>query len=102
MSFDPNHNHSITLTEAGNMTEAFRVSNPTEKIGGFFGKKAIQDILDQTDCVGLKFYFARNNGDLTLVVCGAKANQDDLYNGELAEFSYVDPPYSSSSNPLNS
>jgi hypothetical protein len=102
MSFNPNQDHSITLAEAADMTEAFRTSNPTEKIGGFFGKTAIESILNQPNAVGLKFYFARNNGELTLVLCGAESNQNDLYNGVLAEDALGDPPYASAPNPLNS
>ncbi|MFY0644183.1 MAG: hypothetical protein JXR19_06930 [Bacteroidia bacterium] len=102
MSFNPNEDHSISLAEAANITKAYRDANPGAKIGGFFGKDAIQAILDQADCVGLKYYFAIESGQPTLVLCGAKADQDDLYTGSLAEFSNQDPPYSSSPNPLNS
>lgn len=102
MSFDPNQDHSITLAEAAQLTEAFRTANPVEKIGGFFGKDAIVDILNQANCVGLKYYFAIKNGDMVLVLCGAKANQDDLYNGLLAEGPNTDPPAGGAPNPLNS
>ncbi len=101
MAFNPNENHSITLAAASVMTKAYRDANINPKIGGFFGKDAIQAILDQSDCVGLKFYFAMENGNLTLVLCGAKANQDDLYQGVLAEDCFPVPPFNSSSNPLN-
>lgn len=102
MSFNPNQNHSITLTAAAEMTEDYRNANPGAILGGFFGKDAIQAILNQTDCVGIKYYYALNNGAPTLVLVGAKANQDDLYTGLLAEFSLPDPPNSGSNNPLNS
>ena len=103
MSFNPNKNHSITLAEAASMTEAYRNSNPNAQIGVAFGKTAVLDILNQTNCEALKCYFAENsNGELTLVLCGAKANQDDMVNGLLADESYGDPPHSSSANALNS
>jgi hypothetical protein len=102
MSFNPNQNHSVTLAKASSMTKAYRDLNINPIIGGFFGKDVIQAILMQTDCVGLKFYFAIENGNLTLVLCGAKANQNDLYQGILAEDSPLDPPFSASNNPLNS
>ncbi|MFT7101370.1 MAG: hypothetical protein ACJA19_001884, partial [Bacteroidia bacterium] len=41
MSFDPNKNHSITLADAANMTEAYRNANPTAQIGVAFGKTAV-------------------------------------------------------------
>jgi hypothetical protein len=102
MSFNPNENHSITLAEASVMTKAYRDANINSKIGGFFGKDAVQEILNQIDCVGLKFYFALDNGNLTLVLCGATTDENDLYLGYLAEDCKEDPPHHSSNNPLNS
>ena len=102
MSFNPNENHSITLAEASVMTKAYRDANINSKIGGFFGKDAVQEILNQIDCVGLKFYFALDNGNLTLVLCGATTDENDLYLGHLAEDCKEDPPHHSSNNPLNS
>lgn len=102
MSFNPNENHSITLAEASVMTKAYRDANINSKIGGFFGKDAVQEILNQIDCVGLKFYFALDNGNLTLVLCGATTDENDLYLGYLADDCKEDPPHHSSNNPLNS
>lgn len=101
MSFDPNQNHSISLPDASALTAAYRAANPNQLIGGFFGKKAIADILAQSECVGLKFYFAIKNGNPVLVCCGAKADQNDLFDGLLAEAPDMDPPSSSAPNPLN-
>lgn len=102
MSFIPNQNHSITLADASAINAAYRNANINPKIGGFFGKDAVQAILNQIDCVGLKYYFALENGNLTLVLCGAKTDENDLYQGELAEDSLLDPPHHSTNNPLNS
>ncbi len=102
MSFNPNQDHSISLAEAAALTKAYRDANPGAKIGGFFGKAAIEAILNQPECVGLKFYYAIENGVPALVLCGAKADQDDLYQGSLAERELKDPPLNSSPNPLNS
>jgi hypothetical protein len=102
MSFNPNENHSITLADASVMTKAYRDANINSKIGGFFSKDAVMAILNQAECVGLKYYFAINNGNLTLVLCGAKADENDLYQGLLAEFAKPCPSHCSSSNPLNS
>lgn len=102
MSFNPNENHSITLAAASVMTKSYRDANINSKIGGFFGKDAILAILNQPTCAGLKFYFALDNGNLTLVLCGAKTDENDLFEGVLAEDSLPDPPYHSTNNPLNS
>lgn len=102
MSFNPNQDHSITLPDAAELTKAYRDNNPGAILGGFFGKDAIQAILDQPDCVGIKFYYAEQNGNPTLVLCGAKADQNDQYNGLLAEHVLDHPPYNAAPNPLNS
>jgi hypothetical protein len=102
MSFNPNENHSITLADASAMTKAYRDANINSKIGGFFSKDAVMAILNQAESVGLKYYFAINNGNLTLVLCGAKADQNDLYLGQISEYANPCPPTCSSNNPLNS
>ncbi len=103
MSFNPNQNHSISLAAAAAMTKDYRDNNPGALVGGFFGKDALQAILDQPECVGIRYYYALDsNDDPTLVLVGAKANEDDIVNGELADAALPDPPNSSSPNALNS
>ena len=103
MSFNPNQDHSISLAAAAAMTKDYRDNNPGALVGGFFGKDALQAILDQPECVGIRYYYALDsNDDPTLVLVGAKANEDDIVNGELADAALPDPPNSSSPNALNS
>jgi hypothetical protein len=103
MSFTGNEDHSITLAAASVMTKDFRDANPGAILGGFFGKAAIQAILDQTDCVGIRCYHASHlNGDPTIVLVGVKANMDDIYLGDLAQRWKPVPPYGGANNVLNS
>lgn len=102
MSFTGNENHEISLAAAAILTENYRNQNPNATLGGFFGKTAIEAILAQPGCVGIRYYNAIDNNEPTLVLVGVDANQNDLYNGPLAEFSKPNPPYTSISNPLNS
>ena len=103
MSFTGNEDHSISLANAADMTESYRDNNLGKPLGGFFGKTAIQDILDQTDCVGIRYYNAENsNGDQTIVLVGVKANQDDLESGDLADYGLPVPPFGGANNQLNS
>jgi hypothetical protein len=54
MSFTGNENHNISLTDASALTANFRTGKPANTILGFFyGKQAIQNILNQEDCVGI-------------------------------------------------
>ncbi|MFT7592368.1 MAG: hypothetical protein ACI9UJ_002300, partial [bacterium] len=68
MSFNPNQDHSISLAAAAAMTKDYRDANPGARLGDFFGKDALQAIIDQADCVGITYYFALDdNNELTLV-----------------------------------
>lgn len=105
MTFTGNEDHSISLTDASEMTENYRNANPgtTTILAHYFGKARIQAILSQEDCVGMRTYYAiSNDGVKQLVIVGVDENGNDLYNGLLAERSYHCPPQCSASNPLNS
>jgi hypothetical protein len=102
MSFSSDQDHSISLAAAAAMTKDYRDANPGALLGGFFGKDALQAILNQPECVGIRHYYALDNGAPTLVLVGAKANQDDMINGELADSALPNPPFGSYPNVLNS
>ncbi len=103
MSFTGNESHNITLTEAAQMTENYRDAHPGATKGFFYGKAALQNILNQANCVGIRIYYAQDNaGQPKLVLVGADGNENDLYNGELAEFGAPCPDHCGNANPLNS
>ena len=102
MSFTGNEDHSISLQEAADWTENYRDKNPGEIKAHFFGKTTLQAILDQEDCVGIRIYYALNDeGKKCLVLTGANANEEDLYNGVLAEKGKTCPPNCDVNSPLN-
>lgn len=104
MSFDEQADYSISLNDAAKMTKRFRdKAAPGAIIACAFGKSGLETILNQDDCVGIRFYFAeKEDGKLTLVLTGIKASGNDIYDGELAEHGGGCPPDCSSFNPLNS
>jgi len=104
MSFTGDEDHDITLNEASAWTENYRNSAGTgDPIAHFFGRSKIDAILAQDYCVGIRIYYALDeNSEKQLIIVGVKENEDDLYEGELAERALINPPYSGSSNPLNS
>ncbi len=103
MSFTGSENHSINLEDAAKMTENYRnalVGGTT--LGGYFGRDAIQGILAQNNCVGIRIYYALDeNGVEQFVVVGVKEDGDDLYDGEIAQHALLCPPYCPQSSPLN-
>ena len=104
MSFTGKENHSISLIDASKLTLTFRKSNTVgARIGGFFGKDTIQEILGQPDCVGIRYYYGLDDdGEKVLVLVGVNADENDLYEGILAEIAKPCPPRCPTKNPLNS
>lgn len=102
MSFDGKEDHEISLLEAAEMTANYRTENPEDVKAHYFGKDAIKAILDQTDCVGIRIYYGIDSSEKKhLIVVGVDEDENDLYEGLLAERSLACPPYCSSNNPLN-
>jgi hypothetical protein len=103
MAFTDNENHDISLAEASKMTKNFRTKFPTEVKAHFISKLAIQNILNQANCVGLRIYYGIDDlGAKHLVFVGANASENDLYNGLLAERTKPCPTFcDKSGSPLN-
>jgi hypothetical protein len=103
MGFTGHEDHDIPLSTASAWTKNYRIANPGQTLGNFFGKDAIEAILAQDTCVGIRIYYALDDtGAKQLIIVGADSNENDLYNGLLAERALLCPPNCSTSNPLNS
>lgn len=104
MTYTGKEDHSISLEDASHLTKNYRDNNPPDAtIAHYFGKDAITAILTQNDCVGIRIYYAqKDDGTKQLVLTGVDASGNDLYNGVLAEKSYLCPSYCAADNPLNS
>ena len=95
--------HSITLPEASKLTSNYQEKQVSgAAIGGYFGKEAVEAILQQEGVVGLRYYFGLNeDGSQCMVLVGVNSQGDDLVEGVLAERSWMCPPFCSSVNELN-
>ncbi len=104
MSFTGDENHDIDLQTASKWTKNYREANPKDLKAHFFGKAALQAILNQADCVGIRMYYALDDSNVQhLVLVGANASENDLYEGRLAERSKPCPTIcDKSGSPLNS
>jgi hypothetical protein len=107
MNFTGQEDHDIDLETAARWTKRFRDTipplAPDQTNALFFGEEYIQSILSQPDCVGIRIYYALDDdGNREMILCGAKANKDDLYQGILAEQALKCPPNGGIANPLNS
>jgi hypothetical protein len=90
--------HDISLDEAKILTKKYKLSVPPESIrANSFGEKALNDILSQEKCVGLRIYYGITaSGEPTLVIVGVDKSRDDLTGGKLAEYGIPDLPPTSS------
>jgi hypothetical protein len=103
MTFTGHENHDIPLSEASQWTANYRNANPNEVKAHYFGGDAIQSVLAQTNCVGLRIYYAlTDTGAKQLVIVGVDANQNDLVNGIILDRSILCPPDCGAANSLNS
>lgn len=87
--------HEITLVEAITMTHAYANAPQFQGLTRslLFSAEAFTDILNQPGCVGIRMYMALNNlGQLTVVLVGSDANNNDLVNGVIMDNSTICPP----------
>ncbi len=98
-----NNNHEITLQEAITMTHAYQ--NAPQFAGqtkaGLISASAVQDLLNQTGCVGVRIYFALNtNNSLTTVLVGTNNLNEDMTSGILLDDLVSCPPGCPTNSPL--
>ncbi len=100
--FKGNEGEKITIEEAVKFTENYRNSEKAEAIKAeFIGKESLVEILNQDECVGIRFYFGRHdNGNLNIVAVGCDENGEDLYEGIILEKIEPCPPHCASNSPL--
>lgn len=115
MSFNGSEGTFITLSEGSTQTQKYRtdyLSGKAERKAIFFGKDKLEDLLAQTGCEGLRFYFGAEEvsgsgeswTELTLVVVGADSNENDQLgsNDKILDVGVPCPTNCPSTNSLNS
>ncbi len=105
MNYTGNENHEISLNEAAELTQRFRDNLPVidYTIAEYFGKSALDDLLSQQDCIGIRIYYGIDiEMKKKLVIVGVNSEGNDIYQGELMERGYLCPAYCPTENPLNS
>jgi hypothetical protein len=103
--FTGNEEHEITFTDAASLTAEYRSKNPYRKRGGYFSRTAIETLLAQDGCVGIRIYFGCSSGNpQELIVVGVDENEDDLvgHNYVCMDNGICCPPHCGTDNMLNS
>lgn len=106
MEYTGNEEHNISLQDASELTKNYRnqFGEETSYIKGeYFGKTALQSLLNQTDCVGARVYYAlKSSGTPCLVIVGVDGDGNDITTGEIMEYGRLCPSECSQDNNLNS
>ncbi|GAA0875528.1 hypothetical protein GCM10009118_19370 [Wandonia haliotis] len=98
MAFNGTEGDPIDLNSAITMTSRFRTDFPNEIQGFYIGSAAINDILNQSNCVGIRIYNAINDfGKKTLVFVGVDTNESDMTSGVIIDKVLPCPPHCSKS-----
>ena len=100
-----NENHQISLADAAALTANYRQQFETNDYikAEFFGKQAVENLLNQNGCAGLRIYYGKDELNVSkLVIVGVNSSGNDMTQGSILEFGLPCPPYCSDNNPLNS
>jgi hypothetical protein len=101
MAFTGNEGEEFPLSTAAEWTANYRIENPNGVKAHFFGHVIIERILAQLGCVGIRCYYALDeNGKQQLIIVGVDSNENDLYEGVIAERSLTCPPRCPTNSPL--
>ena len=105
MTFNGQEGSAIDPNIAGDWTRRYREANPGTTFGHFFGRDILQKLLDETDSLGIRFYYGLTAaGNRQLLAVAANAAMNDLLTGEdiVADDSSHCPPLNGTNNVLNS
>ncbi len=107
--FTGNENQKIGFAAAGTLTRRYRDSMEALRVpykkGGFFGSEGIQNLLDQENCVGIRYYYGLDANDVQVMVwVGVDSDENDLVGEDnlCLEMSIPCPDNCSEDNVLNS
>ena len=79
-TFDGTEGSTITAQEAATLRSNYEAGiSQGDILGVFMGKDLLGDILEQQGCMGIRFYFGKDDNDkLTLVLRSADKDGNDI------------------------
>ena len=95
--------HRIPLQAAAALTRRFRQGAAKGSVvAQMIGRKALEEVLAQPGCEGVRIYYGlKDGGEPAVVLVGVDAADTDLTNGTILEEAYPCPPFCSATNALN-
>lgn len=102
MAFTGNEDCTIDINDAAALNKNFRDNYKDQPKGIYFSQATLHEVLNQENCVGIRFYFAADNeGQFTLTFAGVTADEDDIL-GVIGDSGIKCPDACSTPNALNS
>jgi hypothetical protein len=95
MPLPQKNNQIITLADASKLTANFRKqAGKGATKGGLFWKEYIEKIIDQPDCVAIRYYYAQqDDGIPAIVMVGVDVKGNDMTGGTILELGALCPPF---------
>ena len=88
----PKRDHKITPGQARALMAKRPAGMPIR--GGHFPREAIEAILNQPGCTGIRFYYGTNpDGSPAMVLVGIDENSTDMATGEIIDHHFPCPPF---------
>ncbi len=101
MAFDGNEGEIIDLRTAGTWTSNYQEQNEGGVKAHFYGKNKLNQILNQTGCVGIRIYRAIDDvGADVLVLVGVDGEENNMEGGVILENGTPCPPRCGTSSSL--
>ncbi len=90
----PTFDHEIGLTEAREMISRHKRANPGKASAGAFTKVALDSVLEQKDCFGVRIYYGlKPDGSRALILVGVDEVGNDLDAGVVLDRIFECPPF---------
>jgi hypothetical protein len=97
----PRDKHWIDLDSATQLTATWRKKHPKSPKAMRFDRAAIERLLKQRGCKGIRCYYAqKEDGSWTMVLVGTNSKGNDITDGEIAEEAFPCPPWCDPNSPL--
>ncbi len=95
--------HAIDLPTAKAMTQRYRSSVPAGSVlAEAFGRNAIDSLLRQPGCIGMRIYLARRaDATIAFVLVGVDSAGSDMTSGKILETGIPCPPWCDLASPLS-
>lgn len=86
--------HSIGADDAAKLTKNYRESvGHGSVLGEYFGGDAVQELLKQDGCIGLRIYFGKkDDGETALVLVGVDISGNDMNDYTILSHGFPCPP----------